>query len=71
MTRDKAILSDASPASTVARFIDYFNAACMAYLDLLFAPPCVFILDTETHVFERYSDAVYFSVLKKLVGITL
>ncbi len=49
----------------MVHFIDSFNAAFRASLDRLFASPCVLILDTETHLFERYSDAVDCGVLKK------
>jgi hypothetical protein len=45
----------------IEEFISAFNSMDKNLLDQLWASPCVFMIENQTNVFEKYSDAVDFS----------
>ena len=49
-----------TPQKTVERFISTFNAMDKKLLDQIWCSPCIFMIGSETKMYEKYSDAVDF-----------
>ena len=49
-----------TPQQTVERFITNFNAMDKKLLDQIWCSPCIFMIGSETKMYEKYSDAVDF-----------
>ena len=49
-----------TPQQAVERFISTFNAMDKKLLDQIWCSPCIFMIGSETKMYEKYSDAVDF-----------
>ena len=49
-----------TPQQTVERFISAFNAMDRKLLNQIWCTPCIFMIGSETKMYEKYSDAVDF-----------
>ena len=49
-----------TPQQTVERFISAFNAIDRKLLNQIWCSPCIFMIGSETKMYEKYSDAVDF-----------
>ncbi len=49
-----------TPQQTVKRFISAFNAIDRKLLNQIWCSPCIFMIGSETKMYEKYSDAVDF-----------
>ena len=65
MTNTEEIENSSSPSETVINFFRLFNEADEYSLNVMFDTPCVFIIDHKIRLFEKYSDAVDFEILRK------
>ena len=65
MTNTEEIENSNSPSETVINFFKLFNEADEYSLNVMFDTPCVFIIDHKIRLFEKYSDAVDFEILRK------
>ena len=49
-----------TPQQAVERFISTFNAMDKKLLNQIWCSPCIFMIGSETKMYEKYSDAVDF-----------